>query len=196
MRSTPFFGMIIAAFVATGCAAPPPNPVATDIRYTHLAPLNLDVGRIAVESDYVASFKSPHVEHLMPVSPEKLARTWAGDRLRAVGSPSRTARFVIRNAGVTESFLKKDDGIGGVFKTEQSERYEGKLDVVLEIRDEHGRVVGEATATAGRSRTVAEDITIVERENIWRDMSKALVDDINLLLEENMRRYLGKHLVL
>ncbi len=196
MRIKALFGMIVAVFVAAGCSTPQPIPVLPDIRYTGLPPINLDVGSIAVESDYVAPFKSPNIEHVMPVSPEKLARTWAADRLRTVGSGSRTARFIIKDASVVETSLKTDGGFTGVFKKEQSERYEGKLDVVLEIRDEHGRVVGEASASAGRMRTVGEDITIAEREGIWRDISKSLVDEVNTLLEGNMRRYIAKYLVL
>ena len=200
MRITPLFGpflsMIVAVFVVAGCAAPQPVSALPEIRFTDKQPLNLDVGRIDIISEYTSPFRSPNVEHSMPVSPEKVARTWANDRLRAVGPEARIAQFIIKNASVIETPLKVDPGFTGLFKKEQSERYVGKLEVALEIRDQNGRVVGESSAKAEISRTVGEDVTIADREAVWHDMSKKLANDIDALLEENMRRYMAKFIML
>ncbi|MEO5374859.1 MAG: hypothetical protein H7840_11355 [Alphaproteobacteria bacterium] len=191
-----FIGVVVVAVLMVGCSSPPPPiQVLPDLRFTDKPPFSLDVARIEVVSAYKAPFKEPNIEHLMPVPPERAAMNWANDRLKAVGR-ANTARFIVRDASVVEKSLKVDEGVSGLFKKEQSERYEGRLEVVLEIRDEHGRVVGEASASAWRSRTVPEDITIAQREKMWYELTQALAGDMNTLLETNMRQYIARFLVL
>lgn len=191
-----FIGVALVAVLIGGCANQAPVQVLPELRYNMMAPLNLDVGRVEVVSAYQAPFKEPNVEHLMPVPPERAAMQWANDRVKAVGGGGRTARFVIRDASVVEKKLSMDEGFTGLFKKEQSERYEGKLDVVLEIRDDHGRVIGEAAASGWRSRTIGEDVSVAQREKMWYELTQALVGDISNLLEANMRQYIAKYLVL
>ena len=55
----------------------------------------------------------------MPISPERMARQWALDRLQPLRAGTAVARYTILDARVVESKLKTEGGIKGAF-TDQS----------------------------------------------------------------------------
>ena len=79
-------------------------------RFQTMAPIDLDVEKVEVVSEFIPSFTRPNVEHLFPVSIEKSAKLWAEDRLKADGfSSNRVAEFIIKDASVTEEIEKSEE---------------------------------------------------------------------------------------
>jgi hypothetical protein len=178
-----------------GCSSPPPRTRFPDLTYGHLGQFRLNVARIDIVPEYRPPMTAPNIEHLLPVSPEQALRRWAADRLVATGTPQRYARFVIQDAKVTDTFLPRTPGVRGAFTTDQTNRYDGSLAVRLEIRAERGNLrEGEASAWATRSRTVAESITVNQREKAWFDLVEAMMNDVNAELDRQIRANLGQFL--
>ena len=183
----------IALLVLAACEAPVlPAPLPA-LSYSHLGPINLDVGRIEIVGQYVPPLKAPNVDHEFPTPPATAMRQWAKDRLRAVGE-IRTARLVIKNASAIETKLKTRGGLRGAFTKDQSERYDVTLDVVLEVRSEGGSAVAFANAVVTRSRTVTEGLSLSERERVFYGMTESLMDEVNSELEKNIRQFLVQYL--
>ena len=64
-------------------------------RFQTAAPIELNVEKVEVVSEFIPSFTRPNVEHLFPVSIEKTAKLWAEDRLKADGfSSNKIAEFI------------------------------------------------------------------------------------------------------
>ena len=61
----------------------------------------------------------------------------------------------------------------------------------LEVFDGAGRSTGFATARINRSRTLAEDATVNERERLWYDLLQQLATEFDTEMEKNLRRHLG-----
>jgi hypothetical protein len=129
----------------------------------------------------------------MPHSLLEAAETWAKDRLRAVGRTG-SVRLTIEQASVTETKLKKTDGVKGVFTTDQAERYDGTLSMQLEAFGNINNGAATARATVRLSRTVPEDATLVEREGVWFKMTEAMMTEMNKALEARIRRHMGAYL--
>lgn len=184
--------LTLFALVALAACQSVPQQTLPELRYTHLDPLNLAVASVEVVSDFHAPMKAPNVEHTLPVSPEKAFRTWVGDRVNAVGEQFK-ARFVIKDASVVEVPLAMTKGLKGMFTTDQSERYDARLDVVVDIVDAAGASLGSATAQVTRSITVPEDASLNKRERILFETTEALMSDLNKTFEEKIRSYLGKY---
>ena len=125
--------------------------------------------------------------------PAGALRSWAKDRLRAIGTNS-FARFTIIEASVTETRLDKKEGIIGAFTKDQSELYDAVLEARLEVFDDSGLSKGFAKARATRSVTVREDSSINQREQAWFNLTEELVRDINVALEKNILKYLSEWL--
>lgn len=183
---------VAAALMASACQnAKPPMQRLPEISFANLRPFQLDVGQLEIVSEFVAPGRSPHVEHLMPVSPEGAAQRWAQDRLRPVGRAG-SARVVIKDAKVVEVPLAIDKGFSGAFKKEQEIRYDAALAVAVQILDARGMVQGETVAQATRSRTVAEGITLNERDRVLYDISESLAKDIDQQMAQLIQTYLGR----
>ena len=144
--------------------------------------------------EYAPPLRAPNVDQLFPVTPMQMAEQWARDRLVAAGGTGEL-RYVIKRASVVESQLPKSTGIRGAFTNEQTERYDAVVEVEIEIRNERGYRDGIASARAERRQTVAEDISLADREKTWFAMTEGLGRDLNQEIERNIKSGLPRFLV-
>ena len=185
-RSPALASILAVVFLLTGCATEVQKPGFSQISFAHLQPISLNVARIEFENRYVSPATRPNVEHEFPVSPAAVASNWGRDRLRAVGQ-SGVARVVVRRASVVEVPLKRTTGVTGAFTRDQSERYDAIIDMMVELRDADGNVRVTAESTAKRSRSVSENVSLIEREKIWFEMTETMMSDLNTALENQVR---------
>jgi len=171
-----------------GCETNVPPRKYPDLRYTHLPPIRLDAVRVDVVRKYRPTAAKPHVEHEFPVQPATVATNWARDRLQAAGV-GNIVRATVVDAGVVEVPMKRTTGVTGVFTTDQSERYDGTLEIMIEIIGPDGRRLAMVSSKASRSRTVPENITLANRETAWFRMTESMMNDVNLALERQIREH-------
>jgi hypothetical protein len=186
---------LIVVFALVGslaaCDTAPPRPTFADIRFTGEPPIRLAVSAVDVRDDFKPSFQSPHVEHLFPVPPERALENWARDRLVAAGGSAR-ARFVVVDASVTETELKKkEEGITGAFTKEPAERYDATIQANLDILDASGMPVRSVMVKAQRSQSVLEGITPNERDETWYNLTKALMADFDRQMSAEISAHFG-----
>ncbi len=188
-----FSAVLILAFGLTACETPDPAPLYPDITFGHLAPIRLDVGAVDFSQTYVPPGKTPNVEHLFPRRLSVVAARWADERLEAVGAISRIARVTLVNASVIGIALDTTSGIKGVFTIDQAARYDATVEILIEIVNSRGMVEGRANAVARRSRTAPENITLNDRDQLWFELTEAVMGDIDRELEATIRKYLAKY---
>ena len=90
--------------------------------------------------------------------------------------------------------MQRTTGIRGAFTTDQSERYDGTLSIKIEIIGPHGRQLASVQSKANRSRTVPENITVTDREEVWFRMAEAMMNDLNLSLERQLLKHFKRWL--
>lgn len=158
-------------------------------RFQTEAPIELDVEKVEVVSEFIPSFTRPNVEHLFPVSIEKSAKLWAEDRLKADGfSSNRVAEFIIKDASVTEEIEKSEELL-------QKDRlkYRANLSVVLKITDKSNMAAAETTINAWRELRIPVDTKIADKEKYWNDMVYKLFNEFNQRMEKNINEYLNMY---
>ena len=176
--------------ILEGCEAQP-VPQFRELTYNDLPAIRLDVDQVEIIDAYRPPLRDPNVEHRFPTPPASAARRWAEDRLVAAGGPGARAVFTILDASVIESPLEPTTGVKALFTRDQSERYEATLAVQLDVFDATGTRRATTTATARESRTAREDLTLNAREQLWFDMTEALMNALNGQLEVNIGRFMG-----
>lgn len=195
-RSIPKFlasAALVLPLLLAGCATPPAQQSFPELSFKHLAPINLSVGSVDVETRYIPPLKPPNVEHRAPVTPYNAARQWGLDRLKAMGGAER-ARLVILDASIVEVPLNVTGGVKGWFTRDQAARYDGKMSVVVEVLDVQGQPRAFATGRASRSQTVAEGASIADRERVLFAMTEEMMRDLNAELEANIARYFANYM--
>ena len=152
------------------------------------APIELNVEKVDIISEFVPSFTRPNVEHLFPVSIEKTAKIWAEDRLKADGfSSNKIAEYIIKDASVTEEIEKSEE-----FLQKDRLKYRANLSVILKIRDKSNMAVAETTIDAWRELRLPADTSIADKEKYWNDMVQKLFNEFNVRIEQNIHEYLSK----
>ena len=185
----------LVLMLVVSCSTKPTVQRLPDLSFADSKPIYLDVGQLEIISQYQPPGKAPNYEHLMPISPEAAAIRWAKDRLRPVGRAG-FARVVIKDAAVLKTDLKTDKSIKGMLKDEQAERYDGTLEVMVEILDARHMAIGtDVTSRATRTRTLAEDVTVNERERALYEITESMARDIDTQLDGLIRSYMSKWLV-
>lgn len=182
---------LVCILALAGCQNTPPVQKLPDISFADKRPFNLDVGQLEIVPEYVSPATKPNVEHLMPVNPENATVRWAQDRLRPVGR-SGFARVVIKDARVVSVPLQTDKGFTGMFKEQQAERYDGSLDVAIEILDERHMHVADVVARATRTKTVAEGVSLNERDRVLYEITESLIRDVDSQMDGLIRTYLSR----
>jgi hypothetical protein len=97
------------------------------------------------------------------------------------------ATFTILDAAAIETRLPRASGLTQVFKTEQSDRYDLKIAVRLELGNPLLQSTGLAEASARRSQTVAENMTLNQREAVWFEMTESAMRELDQKLEAAIR---------
>ena len=185
---------VLFAVMLAGCSSTPPEVRFADITFGHIPPFILTVTRIDVDSSYQSPMRSPNIEHVAPVSPDRALRRWAQDRLKAGGMPG-TARFVIMEASIVETPLSLTGGIRGAFTKEQAARYDCTIEASLEILDDRGFRRGFATARVARNTTSREDATLNDRDRLLFSLVDDLMKDFDREMERSMRQYLTGYML-
>lgn len=194
LRTVRLCAALLAVLAVGACETAPPQQRLPELSFANQAPYRLNVGRIEVVSEYQSPQQPPHVEHMMPLSPEAAVKRWVQQRLAPMGT-SGAVRVVIRNGRVVEVPLQTDRSLTGLFKKEQSEQYDADLQLVIQLLDERNLPTVEIVARSGRSRTVTEGTTLNDRDRIWFDMVAEMMHDLNRQLDSLIPQYLGPHLM-
>ena len=188
-------GPILAlALMAPACTVPPPQTEFPEITYQHRPAIRFDVSEVVVERAYAPPLDEPHVDHLMPNPPVTLAIQWAQDRLAAVGQADRLV-FRIVDASVVETELHSDESLQDMFTVSQSERYDARLAVEVELVENGGFSRSLVKTEAERSVTLPEDSSLHEREKVWFKLSEAVMNDLDAELEKSLYQYMAAHIV-
>ncbi len=184
--------LVAVALMLAACEARLPQSNLPEMTFRHLPPIALRVVDIQLVNSAKPGTDAPHVAHLMPVPPAKALTRWAEDRLQIAGNDN-TARFTILESDVTETSLKLDKTVTGLFKKQQSERYDAIIEASLEIFDRRGIRKAVVSSRATRSVTVAEDMSINDRRRIWYEMMEKLMTEFNSEMDRNIGRYMTEY---
>lgn len=189
-------GLALAANLAlVGCQNAPPPPLRFPaISFAQFSPIRLDVSRVDVIDRYHAPDRPSHVEQEMPVNLARAAERWGHERLLAAGQ-NNSARVTIKTASVTMRALPTSSGFKSFFTTQQSEAYTARLDVVVEILDDHGFTRSLVEATAQRSTSLPENVTPNRRDADLYNLEDAVMTDLNAALEKNIRAFMGRYIL-
>ncbi len=180
---------VALALVVAGCAAPPPAK-SVPVDFAGRGVIALDVASIQIVEHYQSPMVRPHVDQLAPTPPRVAVRRWVAERLRAVGH-SGSVQVIIKDASIVETQLPRTEGLKGLFTTDQSQRYDGRIEVKI-VADAPNRLVsGYAQAAASHSITVPDDITLAGREETWNTLVREMMGDLDDRLEHGIYDGLG-----
>lgn len=195
MRLRHFLFVLLVPFLVSACDPVPAPFTPAQPSFSGQPPLRFSVAKMEVVEDYEAPGKYPNVDHLMAYAPDDVFRIWVNDRIKTVGN-SYSMQINIVDASVKETTLPVTTGMKGYFTNEQAERYDASIAVTMKIYAEgKGLPIAEVEAHANKSRTLAEDASLSEREKLYYELTLELMQELNDTLEKNIRQYFSPYLM-
>jgi len=184
------FISLAAGAALAGCSSDVQSTKFPQITFAHLTPIQLDVTRVdIVRAETPVGGKN--VEQEMPAKPEAALEQWAHDRLQPVGG-NNIAHFIITQASTVEVELPRTPGVRGALTTEPAQRYDGAMEVTLEIVDNKNQQLAAVATKVQRSHSVQEGVTLAQREAEWFAMVDNMMQDFNRAFEAQIRNNLTK----
>ncbi|MEX0809085.1 MAG: hypothetical protein WD044_10195 [Dongiaceae bacterium] len=183
--------LLLLSVGTAACEAPPSRGTFPELTYHHLATYRLDVAAIEIEEVYQSSRTDPNVEHLYPVTPATAARSWAEDRLEAVGIDGM-ARFIILDASAVER--RRVAPPAGSGSTDPLDRYDMRIAVRIELVKAGGGDQAFVTADVTLQQYVEPSTSMNDRERIWFDNVETLMRSLNAELEPRIAATFGPYL--
>ncbi len=182
------------ALILSGCAETPRAPSYADITFRHLPQIKLNVGEIKFVKEYSSPLRAPNVEHEMPVKIDASVERWVRERLVAGGTSSAYAVVTLKDASVVKRDLEKSKGLSGFFTNDQTEQYDFKVMVEVQVVSINGARAF-AAASAEQSKTMPEDRTLLERDQMFYNKTEELMRNFNKEMEQNIYSFLKPHLL-
>lgn len=167
MRSSPTPDRLARLAAALLCAAGFALGARAESKHSpaiELPQFSLRVAEVQVVPAYAPPADRAHVERQVPFSPRTALEAWAKTHIAATGR-QWIAVIVIRDAAVTATTLKpKLDSIRDWFRRQPIERYDGMLELELQIRDDAGKIRAQIITRATHARYLMDDFKDRERE--------------------------------
>jgi len=188
--------LIFALFALSlsACQEAPAPQSFPPLNFSAQPKIKLAVAEIRVIENYKSPMTAPNVEQNFPVSPSAAIKQWVEGRLQAVGS-SGILEITINDASVIERPLPRTQGIKGFFTNDQSEQYDATLHVALRLYDgERAIAVAEGDVRVTKSRSIAEDATVAQREQIYYAMTREIMARFNTEAEARLNQYFSPYL--
>jgi len=163
--------LLLPAFLIA-CGDDPPPPSYPMPRFDHLPKLELKVQDIEIDDTWAPRGVSRRVDHLSPITPRAALRQMAADRLSASGNDGR-AVFIIEDASIVRA----------------PKHYEATLQVRLDMADDSGARLGQATARVVQIRPLGDDSPRAVRDDLYAFV-RELMTEMNVEFEFQVRKAL------
>jgi hypothetical protein len=164
---------LVLPFVLASCGDDEPPPTVRGnfppLRYGYLPPINLNVQRIEMSTDFIPPSGDAEVSGLSPVNLAETLLAMARDRLKPVANGG-VATFRIETASIT----RRRDALNGT------------LAIRLDVHDAEDTNSGFAEARVTRTKTGS----IADLRGTIYDMVKSMMDDMNVEMEYQLRNKL------
>jgi hypothetical protein len=186
--------LALFCLLAVACAPAPAPPHFPEITFRTEAPFRIAAKTVEIVEAYVPPLRAPNVEHESPVPPSILLRRWAEQRLEAAGGLDRV-RATITDASIVETELATNQTVETSFQTEQAFRFEARAAMRIELVDTAGVVRATVEGAAEQVRTLPENATLLERQEVLFQMSEDVARALDKVLGEILRQHFAAHLV-
>lgn len=178
----------LCLFMLSACVQTPPTPTYPDITFNHLNKIPLDIAAITSTLSHADRFDGGHIEALTPISLGAMAANWANQRVEAAGE-SGIFTFDVRRASIIQTDLETQKGVVGFFTVEQGTHYQADLEIIMEAIDENSGRKAVANSTITQSLTVAENLSLTERNKEIYSLIEATLTAMDQQLSNDISLY-------
>lgn len=187
--------LALGALLFSACQDAPSSTSSAPINFNGRAPLRLNVTQINVVETYRSPMTLPNVEHMAVTPPAMAIKQWVGQRLVAAGSQG-TLEITIDDASIKQTELPLKSGVEGFFTDQQSERYDARVHVTMQLYDGVNTIsAAQGDVDVSRMQTVGEKTTVAQREQALSAMVQDIMTRFDSAAETRLRQYFARFIL-
>lgn len=170
--------MATASTLLAGCASGTVTGAPADFNFTKLAPLELNVGAVQVQSQAAAP-ENPRV------NPGLALQRYAKKRLQAVGGEG-TLNFNIQQASLTAVEGQGQGNWTDAFSLSKPMEYTVTMRIGLDLVGRSTRPDVKSAFTLERKKTLAEGVSLAERDYQLNKLVESMTYDVDKAVERSL----------
>ena len=152
--------------------------------YTQVPMIEVPVTRVNITSEVTGLQTLPHVETMMPTTPEKALKSWALIRLRPTYQKDLKAEFIIKEASVVRS----EDPQHRLFTYDN---YKYRLTYRIELRFYEGKEIVNQIETEGFvEESLPQRASVRDRDIMFMNMLSKMEDALDDKFVEELKQKL------
>ncbi len=176
--------LFLAMFIL--CACVPNYDKAPKMKdYSQVPLLELPVSRVNIVSNIGQMERLPHVENLMPMTPEKALKNWALIRLRPNYQKPYKAEFVILKAEMIRSEQPEKNWF-----IYDNYKYVLSYQVEVRIFNEEKETLRTVTIDGFIARTLPQKASVNQRDNMFTQMLLDMEDQLDEQMTQEIKQNL------
>lgn len=177
--------IILSALIFLSACVPSYETAPKMKDYTQVPLLELPVERVNIVSKVGYLERLPHVENLMPLTPEKALKNWALIRLRPNYSKKYKAEFVVEKAEMI-----RQDAPEKRFFVYDNYKYVLSYGVSVRILDEEQNELRKSSIEGYVSRKLPQKASVLQRDNMFAQMLYEMEEQLDKQMAEEIQQNL------
>ena len=175
--------IILFLIVFFGACATQENYLIKNINFDNYQSLNIDSSTLILDQQYNINITHPFIDHLVKQNLISLLSNWAEARLQPIEVNNSGALKVIINTASIKAFpINKNTKIEDLFVSNAAVNIEMDLDITIELLDENDNQISYVDVKVFKSKELADNISLLEKDYIIQEMLKALMNDFDSLV--------------
>jgi hypothetical protein len=189
--------IILFSIVFLSACATQENYLIKNINFDNYQSVNIDSSVLIIDQQYYINITHPFIDHLVKQNLISLLSSWAEVRLRPVEVNNHGAlKVIINTASIKALPISNNTKIEDLFVSNVAVNIEMNLDVTIELLDENGNQISYVDVKVFKSKELADNISLLEKDYIIQEMSKALMKDFDSLVINKLKEIFYRSILL
>lgn len=174
--------IFVLLLLLSACTTPPRTSYKIK-DFISVAPVEIPAKKIYIQNDVAGKRQSPHIEHMMPMPPERVIQNWAYVRLRPDKNKKNKAILKIKEASMT----RFDAPQPSLFVKDNHE-YILDFDIELIISDEQNNTLKTVQTNGKINRQIPQRSSIDAKDAVYYQMLSEMWDVLDSKLISEIRQ--------
>lgn len=188
--------IILFLIVFFGACATQENYLIKNINFDGYKSLNIDSSNLIIDQKYNINITHPFIDHLVKQNLILLLSSWAEARLQPleVNNPG-ALKVIINTASIKALPISQNAKIEDLFVSNAAVNIEMNLDITIELLNENGNQISYVDVKIFKSKELADNISLLEKDYIIQEMSKTLIKDFDSLAINKLKEIFYKSIL-
>jgi len=195
MRKNKYIILILSLSLLCGCVSQK-NYLIKDINFQDYEAFTIDASRLIIVQKYEGNISAPYIDHLVKQDLVSLVNYWSIARLNTESINNiGNLKVTINEASIKAIPISENDKIEELFISNAAFNIEMNIDVTIDLLDEESEKISYVNIKVFKSKELAGNISLLEKDFRIQEMSRSLMIDFDSLAINKLKEVFNKRIL-